>query len=99
MSNTNCNGTLVIFDAVYIPSENSVTEFDFNNGSLPVGWSSSPFVVGQPCNAASGNTPSNTNYFWATTLQSGGPNNGLRFVETNAVYVSEGGSLEFFIRY
>lgn len=99
VSNTNCNGTLVIFDAVYIPSENSVTEFDFNNGSLPVGWSSSPFVVGQPCNAASGNTPSNTNYFWATTLQSGGPNNGLRFVETNAVDVSEGGSLEFFIRY
>ena len=99
VSSTNCSGTLVIFDAVYTPSENSVTEFDFNNGALPMGWSSSPFVVGQPCNAATGDTPSNTNYFWATTLQSGGPNNGLRFVQTNAVDVSQGGSLEFFIRY
>ena len=95
VSSTSCSGTLVIFDVEYIPSENSVTEFDFNNGSLPTGWSSSPFTVGQPCSAARGNTPSNSNYFWATTLG----NNGLRFVQTNPVDVSQGGSLEFFIRY
>jgi len=68
MSSTTCSGTLVQFDVLYIPSENSVTEFDFNDGNLPAGWSSSPYTVGQPCNAARVNTPSNTNYFWATTL-------------------------------
>ena len=95
VSSTSCSGTLVIFDVEYIPSENSVTEFDFNDGSLPTGWSSSPFTVGQPCSSARGNTPSNSNYFWATTLG----NNGLRFVQTSPVDVSQGGSLEFFIRY
>ena len=67
MSSTTCSGTLVQFDVLYIPSENSVTEFDFNDGNLPAGWTSSPFTVGQPCNPARGNTPSGTNYFWATT--------------------------------
>jgi hypothetical protein len=99
MSSTTCSGTLVQFDAIYIPSENSVTEFDFNDGALPAGWSSSPYTVGQPCNPAKGNTPTNTNYFWATTLQSGGTNNGKRFVQTLPVDVSYGGSLEFLIRY
>jgi len=99
MSSTTCSGTLVQFDVLYIPSENSVTEFDFNDGALPAGWSSSPYTVGQPCNPAKGNTPTNTNYFWATTLQSGGSNNGKRFVQTLPVDVSYGGSLEFLIRY
>lgn len=99
MSSTTCSGTLVQFDVVYIPSETSVTEFDFNDGNLPAGWLSSPYTVGQPCDPARGNTPTNTNYFWATTLQSGGPNNGRRFVQTNPVDVSQGGSLEFLIRY
>ena len=99
MSSTTCSGTLVQFDVLYIPSENSVTEFDFNDGALPAGWSSSPYTVGQPCNPAKGNTPTNTNYFWATTLQSGGTNNGKRFVQTLPVDVSYGGSLEFLIRY
>lgn len=99
ISSTTCSGTLVQFDALYIPSENSVTEFDFNDGTLPAGWSSSPFTVGQPCDPGRGNTPSNTNYFWATTLQSGGSNNGKRFVQTSPVDVSYGGSLEFLIRY
>ena len=99
VSSTSCSGTLINFNVVYIPSENSVTEFDFNDGNLPTGWSSSPYTVGQPCNPARGNTPSNTNYFWATILQNGGPNNGKRFVQTNPVDVSYGGSLEFLIRY
>ena len=95
MSSTTCSGTLVQFDVLYVPSETSVTEFDFNDGNLPVGWSSSPYTVGQPCNAGTGNTPSNTNYFWATTQGPGG----IRFVRTSAVDVSQGGSLEFLIRY
>ena len=99
MSSTTCSGTLVQFDVLYIPSENSVTEFDFNDGNLPAGWTSSPFTVGQPCNPARGNTPSGTNYFWATTTQSGGPDNGKRFVETLAVNVINGGSIEGLIRY
>ena len=60
MSSTTCSGTLVQFDVLYVPSETSVTEFDFNDGNLPAGWSSSPYTVGQPCNAGTGNTPSNT---------------------------------------
>lgn len=95
MSSTTCSGTLVQFDVLYVPSETSVTEFDFNDGNLPAGWSSSPYTVGQPCNAGTGNTPSNTNYFWATTQGAGG----IRFVRTSAVDVSQGGSLEFLIRY
>ncbi|MFL2603859.1 MAG: gliding motility-associated C-terminal domain-containing protein [Flavobacteriaceae bacterium] len=99
MSSTTCSGTLVQFNVLYIPSENSVTEFDFNDGNLPAGWTSSPFTVGQPCNPARGDTPSGTNYFWATNTQSGGPDNGKRFVETSAVNVINGGSIEGLIRY
>ena len=94
-----CSGTLVQFDADFFPTATSVTEFNFNDGNLPSGWSSSPYKIDQPCNALTGNTPSNSNYFWATTLQSGGVNNNKRFVETKAVDVSYGGNLEFLIRY
>ena len=99
MSSTTCSGTLVQFDVLYIPSENSVTEFDFNDGNLPAGWTSSPFTVGQPCDPLRGDTPSESNYFWATTTQSGGPDNGKRFVETLPVNVINGGSIEGLIRY
>ena len=99
MSSTTCSGTLVLFDVEYIPSENSVTEFDFNNGSLPSGWNSSPFNVGTYCDSPSGDTPDNSDYFWATTLETSGINSGLRYVETSAVDVSNGGSIEFLIRY
>ena len=99
ISSTTCSGTLVLFDVEYIPSENSVTEFDFNNGSLPPGWNSSPFNVGTYCDSPSGDTPDNSDYFWATTLEVSGVNTGLRYVETSAVDVSNGGSIEFLIRY
>ena len=87
------------FEATFTPSETSVTEFDFNDGNRPPGWDSSPYQVAQPCNPATGDTADNSNYFWATTLQTSGNNIGKRFVQTSAVDVSEGGSLEFFIRY
>ena len=95
---TSCTGTLIEFETLYTPSETSVTDFDFNDGNLPTGWSSSPFTVGQPCSMAPP-TPSNSNYFWATTLQASGVNIGKRFVQTLPVDVSNGGSLEFLIRY
>ena len=98
-SSTSCSGTLVEFNIEYIPSETSVTEFDFNGNSLPPGWSSSPFEVAQPCNNDIGRPNDNTNYFWATTLQPNGVNRGKRFVQTSPVDVSQGGSLEFYIRY
>ena len=87
------------FEATFTPSETSVTEFDFNDGNRPPGWDSSPYQVAQPCNPATGDTADNSNYFWATTLQTSGNNIGKRFVQTSPVDVSEGGSLEFFIRY
>ena len=65
-----CSGTLVQFDADFFPTATSVTEFNFNDGNLPSGWASSPYKIDQPCNSLTGNTPSNSNYFWATTLQS-----------------------------
>ncbi len=67
------------------------TAFNFNSGALPTGWTSSPYNVGQPCATDS---PSNTNYFWATTTDGG-----IRYVITNNVDVSMGGKIEFYIRY
>ena len=99
LSSTTCSGTLFEFDIENVPNEISVTEFDFNDGALPSGWITSPFSISQPCNAATGNTPDNSNYFWATTLQSSGDNIRTRFVQTSAVDVSQGGSIEFLIRY
>ncbi len=87
------------FDATFTPGATSVTEYDFNDGNLPAGWDSSPHVVSQPCNPPKGERSPPSNYFWATTLQSGGSNNGKRFVQTSAEDVSQGGSIEFYIRY
>ena len=94
-----CSGTTINFEATFTPGATSVTEYDFNDGNRPVGWDSSPYLVAQPCNPPKGVRSPPSNYFWATTLQSGGPNNGRRFVQTSAVDVSEGGSIEFYIRY
>tara|TARA_A100001011_G_scaffold393249_1_gene482662 strand:- start:15729 stop:19853 length:4125 start_codon:yes stop_codon:yes gene_type:complete len=94
-----CSGTTIKFEATFTPGPTSVTEFDFNDGVLPAGWDSSPYNVGQPCNPATGDTDDNSDYFWATTLQTSGNNIGRRFVQTSAVDVSQGGNLEFYIRY
>ena len=77
------------FDAVFTPSEISVTSFDFEDGELPTGWEASPFLVGTPCDPPRGDTSPPSNYFWATTLVETPthPNFGLRFVQTSAVDV------------
>lgn len=100
-SSTTCSGTLFEFDIENVPNEISVTEFDFNDGALPTGWITSPFSISQPCNAATGNTPDNSNYFWATTTSGPGDRFGFgrRYVQTSSVDVSQGGSIEFLIRY
>jgi len=67
------------------------TTFDFNSGVLPAGWDASPYTVGTPCQT---NMPDNSPYFWATTLKSG-----VRYVRTNPLNVSNGGDIEFFMRY
>jgi gliding motility-associated-like protein len=94
-----CDGTIMRFEATFTPGATSVTEFDFNDGNRPAGWDSSPYLVAQPCLPPKGVRSPPSNYFWATTLQSGGANNGKRFVQTSAVDVSQGGSIEFYIRY
>jgi len=101
LSSTTCSGTLFEFDIENVPNEISVTEFNFNDGSLPSGWIHSPYTIGNPCNVVSGNTPDNSKYFWATTVgdtSDGLPNN-KRYVGTSPVNVSYGGSIEFLIRY
>lgn len=68
------------------------TSFNFNGGELPSGWSSSPYTVGKACTTDS---PDNSNYFWAMAQA----DDGSRFVETNAINVSAGGTITFYIRY
>ena len=94
-----CSGTTMKFEATFTPGATSVTEYDFNDGNRPAGWDSSPYLVAQPCDPPKGVRSPASNYFWATTVQSGGANNGKRFVQTSAVDVSQGGSIEFYIRY
>ena len=94
-----CSGTTMKFDATFTPGATAVTQYDFNDGNRPAGWDSSPYLVAQPCLPPKGVRSPPSNYFWATTLQSGGANNGKRFVQTSAVDVSQGGSIEFYIRY
>jgi len=116
-SSATCSGTLVTFDLEYIPTAAVATTFDFNDGQLPDGWESSPYIVGTPCTSdtappwGSGDSPDNTNYFWATLTSSDTAiiNDNInssccigrekRFVETNAVNVLNGGVVEFYIRY
>ena len=112
-----CSGTIVTFDLEYIPTAAVATTFDFNDGQLPDGWESSPYIVGTPCTSdtappwGSGDSPDDTNYFWATLTSSDTAiiNDNInssccigrekRFVETNAVNVLNGGVVEFYIRY
>ena len=68
------------------------TFFDFNSGLLPTGWDSSPYTVGTPCWT---DMIDNTPYFWAGVTNS----NGVRFVTTNILDVSLGGTIEFYMRY
>ena len=66
--------------------------FDFNTGTLPTGWSASPYAVGQPCAT---NMVDNTDYFWAQATNGAG----IREVTTNVVDVSLGGTVRFYMRY
>lgn len=80
----------------YGAAENlTATSFTFNGGSLPAGWTSSPYTVGSPCDPPDGPSPDGTSYFWATTRDG----NGDRFVRTAAVDVSYGGEIIFYLRY
>ncbi len=84
------------FDILNVPNEVSVTEFDFSDGNLPTGWTTTPFNIGTPCDASTGDRADGSNYFWATTTDS---RYRSRYVATSSVDVENGGSIEFFIRY
>jgi hypothetical protein len=73
-------------------STNVATTYNFNGGVLPTGWTASPYTIGQPCTTVP--TPDNSNYFWATTRDA----SGYRFVQTNALNVSYGGTISFLLR-
>lgn len=64
------------------------TEFNFNTGAFPPGWSASAYTIGQPCLEPS---IDGTDYFWLNGSGLGVP----RFVQTSAVDVSAGGLLRF----
>ena len=92
-----CNNNVVSFAASANTATTAAT-FNFNGGALPAGWSSSPYTI-SPTFCPGKNSPDNSNYFWATNLETTGPNVGKRYVQTNAVNVSLGGSISFYLRY
>ncbi|MFN5024521.1 MAG: PKD domain-containing protein, partial [Bacteroidota bacterium] len=69
----------------------TATNFNFVSTTIPVGWTSSPYVIGQPCWTY---MVDSSFYFWATT-RSGG----VRFVQTQPLNVSAGGTIQFYMRY
>jgi len=68
------------------------TFFDFNSGTLPVGWNSSPFTVGSPCFT---DMIDDSPYFWAGVTDA----NNERQVTTNPLDVTLGGIVQFYMRY
>ncbi|MCE2823182.1 MAG: PKD domain-containing protein, partial [Saprospiraceae bacterium] len=87
-------GQTVSFSGTF-DNSSTATSFNFNGGALPVGWTSSPFVVsGATCPGQ--NSPDNTPYFWATSVD---PVTLLRYVATTGVNVPLGGSVQFYMRY
>ena len=98
LSPATCSGTLVSFDLEYIPTASVATTFDFNSGDLPSGWDSTPYIVGTPCDPESAPSEQDgSSYFWASIYRGGLP--GVRFVETNALNVLNGGTISFLIKY
>ena len=83
-----CQGVVVNFTIT-----SGGTDFDFEGGTIPDGWSTGPgFSVGEePCAA-----PSLTNdpFYWASTAGGSTP-----FIATNDLDVSNGGRIEFDMRY
>jgi len=110
LSSTTCSGTSIHFE-LSVPDEISLTAFDFNTGTLPVGWNSTAFTIGTPCTGPRASTYNDgvptdgSPYFWATVYNDGdfnannGPYPRPRFVETNSLDVTEGGIIDFDIRY
>jgi len=87
-------GQTVNFSGTF-DNSSTATSFNFDGGSLPPDWTSSPFVVsGTTCPGQ--NSPNNTPYFWATAVD---PITLRRFVATSGVNVPLGGSIQFYMRY
>ncbi|MFN7325364.1 MAG: HYR domain-containing protein, partial [Chitinophagales bacterium] len=87
-----CTSPSVAFSGSF-SATTTATAFTFNGGTLPAGWSSSPFTVSSTT-CPGQNSPDNSPYFWATTTSGG-----VRFVQTNGLNVALGGSINFYIRY
>lgn len=95
---TNCTisvspmtATICIGDSVNITSLGNLLGagqmFDFNTGNIPSGWGSTGGTAySTPC----GQNPTNTPYFWASTVSSGNPS-----ISTAAFDVTCGGNIVF----
>ena len=47
-----CSGTTMKFVSAFTLAEISATEYNFNDSNdLPIGWDSSDFTIGTPCNS------------------------------------------------
>ena len=94
VSSTTCSGTLVEFNIENIPNQISLTEFNFENNSLPNNWIATDFIVGTECTPATGGRADGSSYFWAKSRTAG-----QRYVITSPEDVSNGGKVQFYFRY
>lgn len=88
---TPMNATVCIGDSVLITSISNLVNagqaFDFNNSSMPTGWSSGGGTTfGTPC----GQNPTATPYYWA-----GSAGNGTPQITTSSFDISCGGFINF----
>lgn len=90
-----CSDYVVFFDGA---ASSVATSFNFNGGSIPPGWTASDYAISSTT-CPGKNSPDDSNYFWAIDLGTTAPYVGKRFVQTNAVDVSSGGYIKFYIRY
>ena len=94
VSSTTCSGTLVEFNIENIPNQISLTEFNFEDNSLPNNWIATDFVVGTACSTTTGGRADESSYFWANSRTAG-----QRYVITSPEDVSNGGKVQFYFRY
>ena len=71
VSSTTCSGTLVEFNIENIPNQISLTEFNFEDNSLPNNWIATDFVVGTACSTTTGGRADESSYFWANSRTAG----------------------------
>jgi hypothetical protein len=72
----------------------TATAYTFDGGTLPPGWTASPYNITSSICGTAYNSPDDSPYFWATTTEGG-----VRYVKTTSINVTYGGKITFKMRY